>query len=144
MAVLFACRKSSMTIGRQPLIWRRFHGEKGVKMLKESVIVLTFASFSAAAGQLLFKVGATGKQHLLEFLNVPIVLGLICYALSTVLWIYGLSIEKLVSVYAFTALSFALVYLGGAVILGERISAWAALGVGLVMAGLALIVSKSS
>ena len=45
----------------------------------------------------------------MQFLNVPIALGLSLYLCGTVLWIYVLSKEKLVVVYAFTALTFVLV-----------------------------------
>ncbi len=66
------------------------------------------------------------------------------YALGVVIWIYVLSQEALVNVYAFTALTFVLVYLGGAFILREQISAPAMVGVVLILAGLYLIVTFNS
>jgi len=102
--------------------------------------MLCAATVSAASGQLLFRVGARGREGLTAFVNFPILLGLTCYAIGTALWIYALSSESLVNVYAFSALTFALVYLGGVALLGETLTAGAVAGVGLVLAGLYLIV----
>jgi drug/metabolite transporter (DMT)-like permease len=110
-------------------------------MTRQTLVILTIASFSAAAGQLLFKIGAKDRIDLISFLNFPIVTGLLFYAIGTGLWIYALSFEKLVNVYAFTALTFVMVYLGGVVILDERLSGSAIVGVCVVLGGLYLIVS---
>ena len=104
-----------------------------------SVLLLTFAACSAAAGQLLFKVGATESQRLLDYINAPIFSGLILYGIGTAIWIYALSSEMLVNVYAFTALTFVLVYIGGIFLLNETISQVGALGILLVLSGLYLI-----
>ena len=114
------------------------------QMTKTSVMLLALSAFSAAAGQLLFKVGAQGRVRWIEFISVPIVGGVLLYGISMVLWIFVLSFEKLVNVYAFTALTFVLVYIGGVVIIGERISMPGAFGVGLVLCGLYLITNYSS
>jgi len=113
-------------------------------MNRMTLVLLLVASFSAATGQLLFKIGAKGRTEILSFVNLPVFAGLVFYALSTLLWIYVLSFEKLVNVYAFTALTFVLVYLGGVVLLGESINVMAATGVGVVLIGLYLIVSHSA
>ena len=112
-------------------------------MAKWSILLLTGAAFSAAIGQLLFRVGAKGREALLQFVNVPIVLGLCFYALGTAIWIFALSREKLVDVYAFTALTFVMVYLGGVALLGERITIPAGIGVAFVLFGLYLITRTS-
>jgi drug/metabolite transporter (DMT)-like permease len=106
-----------------------------------SIIMLLAASLAAACGQLLLKVGAQHKTHALEFLNAPIVIGLLLYLCGTLLWIYVLSKEKLVVVYAFTALTFVLVYLGAVLALGESLTLKAGGGVLLVLAGLYLLAS---
>ena len=110
-------------------------------MTRHTLTLLTIASLSAAAGQLLFKIGAKNKVDLAGFVNLPIAAGIIFYAVGTALWIYTLSFEKLVNVYAFTALTFAMVYLGGVIILGERLSTTAIIGVLTVLVGLYLIVN---
>ncbi len=109
-------------------------------MTRPTLIMLTLASFSAAAGQLLFKIGAKDRVDFISFLNIPIAAGLLFYVIGTGLWIYALSFEKLVNVYAFTALTFVMVYLGGVVILEERLSGLAMVGVCAVLGGLYLIV----
>jgi undecaprenyl phosphate-alpha-L-ara4N flippase subunit ArnE len=93
----------------------------------------------AALGQMLFKVGATGRESLATFINIWILSGLVCYGLGTLLWIYSLSKARLTIVYPFTALTFVLVYLGGVLILGEPSSLKALVGIGLVLFGLFLI-----
>lgn len=108
-------------------------------MAPASILLLTTAALAAASGQLLFKVGAHEKHHLIEFLNIYILVGLCLYALSTAIWIYTLSIEKLVNVFAFTGLTFVLVYLGGALLLNETVSRTGVGGVLFVLFGLFLI-----
>jgi len=102
-------------------------------------LMLLAASLAAACGQLLLKVGAQGRVHALEFLNAPVAFGLLLYLCGTILWIYVLSKEKLVVVYAFTALTFVLVYLGAVLTLGESLTLRASGGVALVLAGLYLL-----
>jgi drug/metabolite transporter (DMT)-like permease len=108
-------------------------------MSKVSLLLVTLAAFSAAAGQLLFKIGARGREHLTDFVNPPILSGLLLYGVGTLIWIHVLAREKLTSVYAFTALSFVLVYLGGVFVIGESISRAGMAGIALVLAGLYLI-----
>ena len=83
-------------------------------MDRATVALLVLAAFSAA--------GAHGREQLVDFLNFSIFAGLILYALGTILWVYVLASEKLVNVYAFTTLSFVLVYLGGVLLLGEKLA----------------------
>lgn len=108
-------------------------------MTRSSVLLLTAAAFAAAAGQILFRIGALGRQSPLDFLNLPILGGLLLYGLGTAAWIFALSRDTLVHVYAFTALTFVLVYLAGVLLLGETLQPRALLGVALVLAGLYLI-----
>jgi len=113
-------------------------------MSRASIALLLLAAFSAATGQLLLKIGARGRESWLEFLNPWIVCGLGCYALGTVIWIYALSFEKLTTVYAFTALTFVLVYLGGVFLIQEQISLPAIAGIVFILAGLYLIVGYNA
>jgi drug/metabolite transporter (DMT)-like permease len=100
---------------------------------------LLVASVLAAAGQLLFKIGASGRASLIAFFNPYIFTGLVLYGLGTIIWIYVLAREQLVHVFAFTALSFVLVYAGAVLLLGERMAIGGAIGVAFVLAGLFLI-----
>ena len=113
-------------------------------MNRFSILLLVTAAFSAAIGQLLFKVGASGRSSLADFLNFSIVSGMVFYAAGTFIWIYVLSFEKLVNVYAFTALTFVLVYFGGVILIREALTMSALAGVLLVLVGLFLITSQAS
>ncbi|MEM7405500.1 MAG: hypothetical protein AAF458_09430 [Pseudomonadota bacterium] len=111
-------------------------------MKTTTILLLTLSALGASVGQVLFKVGATGRTTPLEFVNPYIVGGGILYATATSVWIYALAHEKLVNVYAFTALTFVFVYIGGVVLLRESLSTPAAFGVGLVLVGLYLVTSN--
>lgn len=106
------------------------------------LLSLLAGTLCAAAGQILFKVGATGRESLWSFLNVWIISGLFLYGVGTLFWIFSLSRVPLTVVYPFTALTFVLVYLGGVLILGEHTSLRAIAGVFLVLGGLYLISSS--
>lgn len=106
-----------------------------------TISLLAFSALLAASGQLLFKVGARDATSLTDFLNLPIGIGLVFYTCSTAIWIYALSYSKLVNVYAFTALTFVLVYAGGVLIIGERIAVAGIVGIFLILCGLYLITS---
>ena len=98
--------------------------------------------FFAAVGQVLFKVGATGRSELYDFFNPAIAIGLLCYGLGTVLWIFALSKAPLTVVYPFTALTFVLVYAAGMIFFGEAISARSLSGIVLILVGLFLVNAK--
>ena len=117
---------------------------KEAAVQKLTIVLLSISAVSAAAGQLLLKKGADGKAELSAFINAPLILGLAFYAVGVAIWIYALSREQLVNVYAFTALTFVLVYIGGVVILHEHISKIAILGVAMILGGLYLIVTFNS
>jgi undecaprenyl phosphate-alpha-L-ara4N flippase subunit ArnE len=108
-------------------------------MTRPTALLLVIACIAAAAGQLLFRVGAQNRTQLAEFVNPAIAGGLVLYALGTLLWIYALARERLVVVYAFSALTFVLVYAGGTLLLNEAITLKGAVGVALVLTGLYLV-----
>jgi drug/metabolite transporter (DMT)-like permease len=105
---------------------------------KVYLFLLAGAAFGAV-GQVLFKVGATSRTALADFINSWICLGLMSYGLGTLIWIYALSKAPLTVVYPFTALTFVMVYGSGILLFGEQTSVRAGLGVGLVLVGLFLI-----
>lgn len=115
---------------------------RGISLL--DLGILGVAALFATAGQLLFKVGASHCIHWKDFVNPSITLGLVSYALGTVLWIIALSRLPLKVVYPFVALTLVLVYLGAALLLGERVTARGLLGTVVVLAGLALILVDNS
>jgi drug/metabolite transporter (DMT)-like permease len=108
-------------------------------MERHVILLLSFSALTAACGQLLLKYGAQGREYLTGFINPYVLGGLLLYVTSTLIWIYVLSFEKLTNVYAFTALTFVLVYLGGVMLLGEKLSLAATAGVVAILFGLFLI-----
>jgi len=112
-------------------------------MTRQTLFLLISAAFSAASGQILFRIGSRGNESLHAYFNIPIFIGLVLYAIGTTVWIYVLSKETLVNVYAFTALTFVLVYLGSVFLLGEHIDTGKGIGIMLVLLGLYLITRTS-
>ena len=111
-------------------------------MSRSTVFLLLGASIAAAIGQLLFRLGARGRVGFLDFINPYIILGLAFFGAGMVAWIYALSKEQMVTVYAFTALTFVLVYLGGVFLLGEHINTAKSMGIILVIVGLYFVSSN--
>jgi undecaprenyl phosphate-alpha-L-ara4N flippase subunit ArnE len=101
--------------------------------------LLLTSSLAAAGGQMMLKQGATGRSAFIAFANPWIAGGLFVYALSTALWVFALSRAPLTLVYPYTALTFVLVYLSGAIVFREAIPAQAIAGAALILLGLLLI-----
>jgi drug/metabolite transporter (DMT)-like permease len=110
------------------------------RLVKITLLMLVVAALSAAAGQLLFKVGANERTTPMDFINTPILVGFGMYAFSAVLWVGALSRMPLIKVYPFTVLTFVLVYGGSIMFLQERPTLLGLLGVGIVLFGLYLII----
>jgi len=102
-------------------------------------LVLLAGTLFAAAGQVLFKIGASGREAVSSFFNSWLLSGLLAYALGTLLWIYALSKIRLTVAYPFTALTFVLVYVFGILLLHEPTTVKALVGVAFVLGGLFLI-----
>lgn len=107
-------------------------------------VYLGAGTLLAAFGQVLLKLGATGRTGFEAFFNVWTAGGLSCYGLSTIFWIYALSKAPLTLVYPFTALTFVFVYFSGIMFLGETTSIKALLGIALILAGLYLVTSSAA
>lgn len=104
-------------------------------------VAIFLAPVLAAAGQILFKIGATNGTSLRDFINPSIGFGLAAYAMGTVLWIVALSRLPLRVAYPFTALTFILVYFASILLLGEKFSVRGVVGTLLVLGGLSLILT---
>lgn len=112
-------------------------------MSLQVLIALLAGCLCAAAGQLLLKIGATGRSGLWEFVNAPLAAGLVLYVASAVLWIFALSREQLVTVFPFTLLTFVFVVLAGVLVLHERVSILALSGMACIVLGVALVAMGS-
>jgi drug/metabolite transporter (DMT)-like permease len=108
------------------------------------MIALLIGSCLAAVGQLCLKAGATGAVRLTDFLNARLAIGLSAYAVGTLVWIWALSRVPLSVAYAFTALTFVLVFLGSNQILGERMSLTTILGLLAILLGFLLVALGST
>jgi drug/metabolite transporter (DMT)-like permease len=107
-----------------------------------TIMALVSSAICAAGGQLLIAIGARGRTDALSFLNPWIVIGLGLFGLGAVLWIYSLSKAALIQVYPFTVLTFAMVYLGSILVLGERPTLAGNCGVAIVLVGLYILSAK--
>jgi multidrug transporter EmrE-like cation transporter len=103
------------------------------------MVALLAGSLLGATGQVLLKLGADGAVQLDDFLNPTVAAGLAVYGLGTILWIWALSRVPLNVAYAFTALTFLLVYMASAFVIGERLPLLACLGLIFVISGFALL-----
>jgi drug/metabolite transporter (DMT)-like permease len=113
-----------------------------------------FSILLGVIGQLLMKVGLTrlGELNLTlktlpsliyQFLTTPyILLGFLCYIISSVTWLVALSKLELSYIYPMVSLSYVLVVGASIVFLGERVSLTRWAGVGIIIAGV-LLLSRS-
>jgi drug/metabolite transporter (DMT)-like permease len=114
---------------------------------KSLVLILGAVAFSAA-GQLLLK---TGARHLaglggLEFLlaaarDVRVLAGLVAWAASTVCWLYVLRVAPLSRAYLLSSLTYVLVPLAGVYVFGEQLRRLHALGMALILVGVACLLA---
>ena len=98
-------------------------------------VIITLSAILAATGQILLKLGAANKTSLVEFLNLYSFLGCLCYGIGLLLWIFSLSKLPLSVAYAFTLVTFVLVFLLSKLWLHEPLSWLAIVGIGLIVAG---------
>lgn len=114
---------------------------------KTMVLILGAVAFSTM-GQLFLKSGA---QHLaglgrLEFLraalqDVHVLAGLAAWFASTVCWLYVLRVAPLSRAYGFTSLNYVLVPLASVYVFGEHVRRLHALGIVLIILGIACVLS---
>jgi drug/metabolite transporter (DMT)-like permease len=101
--------------------------------------LLVASAALAALGQVLIKVGATGRTAVADFVNLWVLLGLVSYAGGVLIWVYALSRAPLHAVYPFALLTFLMVGAASILMFDERPSALSVLGWGVIVAGLALV-----
>jgi multidrug transporter EmrE-like cation transporter len=120
-------------------------------LMKGIPLILT-AVLMGAAGQVIMKKGmlAYGEvsagsvwRELIPILKVPFVsLGLLCYALSAVLWIAVVSKIDLSLAYPMVSVAYVAVFVASWLLFGEKISALRVAGLVLIVAGV-LVISRS-
>lgn len=108
-------------------------------------IQIIFCVLMVAVGQILFKLGAiTATQqnaNIGAFVNIYIVIALIIYAISTIIWIYLLRNIPLSIAYPFMSLSFILVPLASYYIFGDPLNLKMMLGGILIIIGVSMVAS---
>lgn len=118
-------------------------------MMQEKTMVLILgAVVFSAAGQLFLKAGA---QHLTglgapEFLlaalrDTRVLAGLIAWAASTFCWLYVLRVTPLSRAYGLTSLTYVLIPLASVYLFGEQVRRVHGLGMVLILAGVAALLS---
>lgn len=101
--------------------------------------LLAASAGCAAAGQILLKLGASGRSSLFDFANPTLAGGLALYGLGAALWIAALARLPLHVVYPFTLVTLALVGALSIVVLGERPTAMALMGWAIVGVGVCVV-----
>ena len=74
-----------------------------------------------------------------DFLNSLVISGLFLYGVGTCIWVYALSQETLIGVYAFSILSLVFVCIFGTVFLEEKLLPSDILGIILIIGGLVFL-----
>ena len=115
-----------------------------------SYLYLLVSAMAASVGQVLFRKGALVPEvqeaqgpvdtAIAMLFNPTVIVGLVLYAFSTVLWLVGLSKLPLNAAYPFTALTFVFVMIASNLYLGEQIPVVRTIGIGLILGGLALCI----
>jgi drug/metabolite transporter (DMT)-like permease len=110
-------------------------------------LILGAVAFSAS-GQLLLKSGAQrlAGAGRLEFLlaaarDARVLSGLVAWAASTVCWLYVLRVAPLSRAYLLSSLTYVLVPLAGVLVFGEQLRRLHAVGMVLILAGVACLLS---
>jgi len=107
-------------------------------MFDRNLLLLLAISLVTTGGHILFKKGAVliNGENIATWINPALIFGLLFYGIGTLLWVFALRFIPLSKAYPFTFLTFILVTLFSALFLGDRITPWYILGMGLIFAGL--------
>jgi len=114
-------------------------------MPNTSVLLALLTAFSMAGGQLLFKLGAprwkgsTAMEWILSFATNPyLMVAVVLYALTILIWIYVLRTLPLSVAYPLTALSYVIVPCLSYLLLHEKISLQTVVGSGIIILGVVI------
>ncbi|GGW66302.1 hypothetical protein [Streptomyces xantholiticus] len=120
-------------------------------MTLPSLLLLLFAVFSSAAGQIMLKHGMrsaaavaehSGGSLMVRAATSPwVVLGLVVFGVSAVAWMSTLARVPLNIAYPFNALGYLLIVLASSTVLHERTSMWTWAGSLMVVAGLVTVMA---
>ena len=109
-------------------------------MFDRNLLLLLAISLVTTGGHILFKKGAVliNGENILTWINPALIMGLFFYERGTLLWVFAFRFIPLSKAYPFTFLTYILVTLFSALFLGDRITLWYIVGMGLIFGGLVL------
>ncbi len=122
------------------------------------ILLILFSVLLSAGSQILLKhgmstpavksalAGTVEPLHMLLTIaaSPAVLLGLGCFGLSAVVWLFVLAKIPLSSAYPFVALGIAITVIAGRFVFGEPISAIKMIGVGIILAGIATVAASPS
>ncbi len=109
--------------------------------LKGALLLLATVSFTVT-GQILMKKGVTAAGNLTAktALASPfMIIGILCYISGFLVWINVLSILPLSIAYPSSSISYVLVIFASAIVLGEPLNIFKAIGIAFILAGVFFI-----
>ncbi len=123
----------------------------GTLRRRKAILLVLLCTVIGAVAQLLLKVGSrTVETDSLwstawtMATNLPLILGLSLYGLSTVLFIHALRNEQLSLLYPLISLTYIWVTIVSVAMLGESLSFWKIAGVMVIVTGVALLGKDNS
>ena len=119
-----------------------------------NLIIIFIAVFLSAVGQIFLKIAAniigpiSLKSSILELLslsmNIYLLLGLVSYFISTIIWIVALSRVSLSIAYPMTSLGYVFVALAAWFLFNEPLSSTKLLALGIIIFGIILLAHSSN
>lgn len=112
----------------------------GKKVDKRVIVTIIICTLLTAAGQVLIKQSVSSTESVLRaMISITMILGLMIYAIASVLLITALKGSELSVVYPFIALSYVWIALFSLLLFHENISSINVVGIALIIAGVSFI-----
>ena len=115
-------------------------------MMDWKILLLTaLSAFIGSIGQLEFKRGADNLQFDLKMLltNHHIILGVVVYSISTILYLYALNKEQLSIIYPIAATSYIWTTIFSKILLKETVGITSVIGIFFILLGVTLIATQA-
>ena len=112
-------------------------------MLAQGIYVYLLSSvLLGAAGQILFKYGIMRNSHstiLMYMLDIYMVLGMICYGMSLLIWMKVLKTLDVSTAYPSVSIGYIIVAVAGRLLFGEHITLFKVVGIVLISLGVIFV-----
>ncbi|MFA6073559.1 MAG: EamA family transporter [Candidatus Woesearchaeota archaeon] len=106
---------------------------------KKGIIMVVISTIIIAVAQLLLKKGALTSSNFWGLFNINVFLGLVLYAIATIIFIYGLKNGNLSTLYPVLGLGYIWVCLIAYFLFGELITLIDVAGIALIILGVGLL-----